>query len=154
MYSANVLAYFSKGSNAAKWIGLAVAILGVALLFSDLFMNIKKRNHTKMNIVALVFLSLSLVCYVLTQWVFTSLPPMVGFIWVVFLVAYFVCDIILAVGIGRDNRRKKRGLGSSDEDESETEAEAKTEPESANEPTAEASEQTDGEAKPDNTESK
>lgn len=116
MYTANVLA-FSKGTDAAKWIGLVVAVLGVALLFYDLVMNIKKRNHTKMNIVAMVFLCLSLVCYILTQWVLTDLPPLFGFIWVVFLVAYLVCDVVMAVGIGRDNHRKKRGLVDPEEED-------------------------------------
>lgn len=116
MYTANILAFF-EGIDAAKWIGLAVAVLGVALLFSDLVMNIKKRNHTKMNIVAMVFLCLSLVCYVVTQWVIPNLPSLFGFIWVVFLVAYFICDIIMAVGIGRDNHRKKRGLTDPEEDD-------------------------------------
>jgi len=114
MYTA-FLAFFD-GSSAAKWIGLVVALLGVALLFTDLVMNIKKRNHTKMNIVAMVFLVLSLVCYILTQWVLTDLPTLFGFIWVVFLVAYFVCDVIMAVGIGRDNHRKKLGMDDSDEE--------------------------------------
>ncbi|MCM1290052.1 MAG: hypothetical protein NC132_06405 [Corallococcus sp.] len=118
MYTANVFA-FSKGTDAAKWIGLVVAVLGVALLFTDLAMNIKKRNHTKMNVVALVFLSLSLVCYILTQWVIQNLPTLFGFIWVVFLVAYFVCDIVMAIGIGRDNRRKKLGIADADEDDAE-----------------------------------
>ena len=115
MYTA--LLAFSKLTDALKWIALVVAALGVALLFYDLVVNIKKRKRTKLNIVALVFLSLSLVCYILTQWVLKNLPAVVGFVWVFFLVAYFVCDIILAVGIGRDNHRKKMGMDDTDEDD-------------------------------------
>ena len=117
MYTATVLAYFDAGIDAAKWIGLVVAVLGVGFLLSDLIINIKKRKRTKMNIVALVFLVLSLVCYILTQWVLTDLPPLFGFVWVVFLVVYFVCDVIMAISIGRENHRKKQGLVDDDDDD-------------------------------------
>lgn len=125
MYTA-ILAFFEEIS-ALKWVGLVVAVLGMALLFTDLVMNIKKHSHTKMNIVAMVFLCLSLVCYILTQWVFVDkLPSIVGFVWVVFLVAYFVCDVIMAVGIGRDNHRKKVGMGEEEEDTAAEENAAET----------------------------
>ncbi len=133
MFVANNLA-FAKSMEAAKWVALVVAALGLALLFTDLIMNIKKRQHTRLNIVALVFLSVSLICFILTQWVIKNLPPFMSLIWIAFLVGYLVCDIILAVGIGKDNRRKKKaeqagveGVESQDEvAEGETEVESQT----------------------------
>ena len=121
MYFTNILA-FADTNAALKWVGLAVAIVVVAFLMVDLVINIKKRNHVKLNITALVFLVLALVGYVITQFVLTNLPAIVGFVWVAFLVAYLICDVILAVVIGKDNRRAKR-----DSAEDSAEEEPKTE---------------------------
>lgn len=132
MFVANNLA-FAKSMEAAKWVALVVAALGLALLFTDLIMNIKKRQHTRLNIVALVFLSVSLICFILTQWVIKNLPPFMSLIWIAFLVGYLVCDIILAVGIGKDNRRKKKAEQASVEEGAESQgevAESETEVES------------------------
>ena len=136
MYSANVLAFFEKSTDALKWVGLAVAVVAMAFLLTDLIINIKKRKRTRLNIVALVFLVLSLICYVLTQWVLPNLPSLFGFVWVVFLAVYLVCDIILAVGIGRDNRRKKMGMEDDDEDASN--ATPATDDQSATAPTSDS----------------
>lgn len=93
----------------ARWIALIVAVLGVCLQLSDLIINIKKRKNTRMNIIGFVFLTLSLVCFVLTQFVFKEqLPQMLTLIWIPFLAGYLVCDIIIAVCIGRQNARLKR----------------------------------------------
>ena len=128
MYAANILAFFSKTTDALKWVGLAVAVLVVAFLMADLIINIKKRKRVKMNITALVFLLLALLTYILTQWVLTDLPAFVGFIWVAFLGIYLIFDIILAVGIGRDNRHEKKGLGDKNDgdDASDTEGDDQT----------------------------
>lgn len=105
--------------DVARWIGLVVAVLGMCLLFSDLIINIKKRRNTRLNVIGFVFLTLSLVCYVLTQFVFTNLSSMMTFIWIPFLVGYLVCDVIVAICIGKENARKKQEKQLQQEDSSE-----------------------------------
>ncbi len=100
----------------AKWVALVVAVLGLCLILSDLIINIKKRRNTRLNIIGLVFFVLSVLCFVLTQFVFADqLPSVLSLIWIVFLICYFVCDVIIAVCIGKQNKqngvtvRKRKG---------------------------------------------
>ena len=45
----------------------------------------------------------------LTQLVFDEgLPPVFSYFWIVFLAAYFVCDVILAVSLARQNKQNKK----------------------------------------------
>lgn len=88
-----------------KWVTVIVAVLGLCLLFSDLIINIKKRHNTKVNIIGLVFLSLSLACFVPTIIYGDEAPSLLNFAWVGFLIGYFVCDVILAVIIGKQNAK-------------------------------------------------
>lgn len=95
--------------EAAKWVALAVGVVGMALFFTDLIVNIRHRNHTRLNVTGLVFLSLSFLCFVLTQFVFyEGLPPVFSYFWIFFLAAYFVCDVILAVSLARQNKQNKK----------------------------------------------
>ncbi len=104
-----------------KWIVIALAALAMGLLVSDLVINLKKRRNTVINIVGLVFLTLSIVCFVLTIVFGDQSPQLLSYAWIAFLVGYLVCDVIMAVDIGKTNAQKKReGLQSavpSDENE-------------------------------------
>ncbi len=91
-----------------KWIAVVLAALAMALLLTDLIVNIKKRHNTRVNIIGLVFLSLSIACFIPVIVFGDQAPQMLNYGWIGFLVGYFVCDVILAVIIGKDNKRKKR----------------------------------------------
>lgn len=91
-----------------KWIVVVFAALAMALLLTDLIVNIKKRKNTKINIIGLVFLSLSIACFVPTIILGDEASQLLDFGWIGFLLGYFVCDVIMAVVIGKDNSRKKR----------------------------------------------
>lgn len=94
--------------DVGQWITVVVAVLGVALLFSDLIINIKKHHNRKVNIIGLVFLSLSLACFIPTIVFGEESPVLLNFAWIGFLIGYFVCDVILAVCLGKSNAALKK----------------------------------------------
>ena len=91
------------------WVTLVIAVLGVGLFFGDLIINIKKHRNTLLNIIGLVFISLSLVSFVFTI-LFAELELVFMLIAIVFLVGYLVCDVIVAVCIGRQNKREGKPI--------------------------------------------
>lgn len=91
-----------------KWIVVVFAALAMSLLLSDLIIGIKKRKNVKASIVGLVFLGLSIACYVPTVVFGDQSPQLLTWCWIFFLVGYFVCDVIMAVDIGKNNARSKR----------------------------------------------
>ncbi len=106
----------------AQWITVVVAVLGVALLFSDLIINIKKHHNRKVNIIGLVFLSLSLACFIPTIVYGKESPVLLNFAWIGFLIGYFVCDVILAVCIGKQNAKLRRSKKVEQQAESDADA--------------------------------
>lgn len=91
-----------------KWIVVVLAALAMGLLLADLIINIKKHHNTKVNIIGLVFLGLSICCFVPTIVFGDDAPGILNYAWIGFLACYLVCDVIMAVLIGRENARIKR----------------------------------------------
>ncbi len=90
-----------------KWIVIVFAALAMGLLLADLIINIKKRHNTRINVIGLVFLALSICCLVPTIVFGDDAPGILNYAWVGFLACYLVCDVIMAVLIGRANARIK-----------------------------------------------
>ena len=104
-----MLAIDIRSLDIIGWVTLVVAALGLCLFVSDLIINIKKRRNTRLNIIGLVFISLSIVCFVLTM-VFSEMETIFMFISIAFLAAYLVCDVIIAVCIGKQNKREGKPI--------------------------------------------
>lgn len=104
-----MLAIDIRSLDIVGWVTVAIAVLGLCLFFSDLIINIKKRRNTRLNIIGLVFISLSLVCFLLTM-LFTEMEMIFMFIAIAFMIGYFVCDVIVAVCIAKQNRREGKPI--------------------------------------------
>lgn len=91
------------------WATVVIAVLGLCLFFSDLIINIKKRRNTRLNIIGLVFISLSLVCFLMTM-LFSEMELIFMFIAIAFMIGYFVCDVIVAVCIAKQNKREGKPI--------------------------------------------
>lgn len=94
--------------DSIKWIAIVLAALAMGLFVSDLVINLRKRRNTVINIVGLVFLTFSVVCFVLTIVFGDETPQLLNYAWIAFLVGYLVCDVIMAVDIGKTNAQNKR----------------------------------------------
>ncbi len=93
-----------------QWCGTIFAIVGVIFLFLEAIGSIRKRSNTKLSVLALVFLSISLVGYLITEIVLRSkgLPSVFSFVWIIFLWAYLACNLASAVKISKRSRAEKK----------------------------------------------
>ena len=95
-----------------QWCGTIFAIVGVIFLFLEAIGSIRKRSNTKLSVLGLVFLSISLVGYLITEIVLRSkgLPSVFSFVWIIFLWAYLACNLASAVKISKRSRAEKKNL--------------------------------------------
>lgn len=93
-----------------QWGGTAFAIVGVVLLFLEAIGSIRKRNNTKLSILGLVFLSISLVGYLLTEVILRSqgLPVIFSCLWILFMWAYLICNLVSAIKLSRQAGQEKK----------------------------------------------
>ena len=105
----NLMLALNMPSDIIGWVTVVIAVLGLGLFLGDLIINIKKRRNTRLNIIGLVFISLSIVCFVLTM-VFTEMETVFTFIAIAFLAGYLVCDVIVAICIGKQNKREGKPI--------------------------------------------
>ncbi len=93
-----------------QWCGIVFGIVGVTCLFLEAIGSIRKHNNTKLSILSLVFLTVSLVGYIVTELVLRSqgLPSFFSVVWVVFLWAYLICNLVSYLKINKKNRALKR----------------------------------------------
>lgn len=103
----NLMLAFDMPTDIIGWVTVVIAVLGLGLFLTDLIINIKKRRNTRLNIIGLVFISLSIVCFVLTM-VFASMEKVFMFVSIAFLTGYLVCDVIVAICIGKQNKKLKK----------------------------------------------
>lgn len=93
-----------------QWCGIVFAVVGVVCLFLEAIGSIRKHNNTKLSILSLVFLTISLVGYIITEVVLRSkgLPSFFSVVWVVFLWAYLICNLVSYLKINKKNRALKK----------------------------------------------
>lgn len=100
-----------------QWCGIVFAAVGIVCLFLEAIGSIRKRNNTKLSILSLIFLTISLVGYIVTEVVLRSkgLPSFFSVAWVVFLWAYLICNLVSYLKINKKNRALKREQKLADE---------------------------------------
>ena len=93
-----------------QWCGIVFGVVGVTCLFLEAIGSIRKHNNTKLSILSLVFLTVSLVGYIVTELVLRSkgLPSVFSFVWIIFLWAYLACNLASAVKISKRSRAEKK----------------------------------------------
>ena len=92
------------------WIGGIFAIIGLILIFFDVITRIKRRDKTKTNIVGLVFLSVAVVGYTITDLILkdSAWPPLASLIWIAMFWVYVIMDACLTMGVIKKARREKK----------------------------------------------
>lgn len=92
------------------WIGGIFAGIGIVLLVCDLVRSIKKRDKMVINIVGLIFLSMAVIGYVITDLVkvIADWSPLASLIWIVLFWVYVILDCVVTLGHYRKYRREKR----------------------------------------------
>ncbi|MCM1194908.1 MAG: hypothetical protein NC332_03140 [Firmicutes bacterium] len=93
-----------------EWCGRIFGIVGVIFLFVEAIGSLRKRSNTKLTILSLVFLSISVIGYLLTDLILRNknLPVIFSLLWIVFLWAYLICNLISAVSISKRTRSAKK----------------------------------------------
>ena len=92
------------------WIGGIFAIIGLILIFFDVIASIKRRDKTKTNVVGLVFLSVAVVGYTITDLILkdSAWPPLASLIWIALFWVYVIMDACLTMGTIKKARRKRK----------------------------------------------
>ena len=93
-----------------QWCGTIFAIVGVIFLFLEAIGSIRKRSNTKLSVLGLVFLSISLVGYLITEIVLRSkgLPSVFSFVWIIFFVGVFGLQFGFRGKISKRSRAEKK----------------------------------------------
>lgn len=80
--------------------GQIVAVIGIAFLFFDAIMSIIKKRNIRLSIVALVFLSLAVILFLVGQFVLDAglVGTVITILSIVFLLAYIVCYVLIVFG--------------------------------------------------------
>ena len=103
----NLLLAIDTPTDIVDWITVGIVALGLCLFFGDFVISIKKRRNIRLNIIGLVFITLAIVSFILTE-VFTDMALIFSFVSIAFLVAYFVCNVVITVCIAKQNKREKK----------------------------------------------
>ena len=92
------------------WIGGIFAIIGLILIFFDVIASIKRRDKTKTNVVGLVFLSIAVVGYTITDLILkdSAWPPLASFVWIAMFWVYVIMDAFITMGTIKRVRREKK----------------------------------------------
>lgn len=104
------------------WIGGVFAIIGLILIFFDVIASIKRRDKTKTNVVGLVFLSVAVVGYTITDLILkdSAWPPLASLIWIAMFWVYVIMDACLTMGTIKRVRREKREAKQKDQEQDAT----------------------------------
>lgn len=89
------------GKEIIGWATLALGLALSALLIAELAVQIRKRKNVKLNVTALVFLTVSVLGYVVCRFVELA-PPLLSLLWIAFFWVYMVLMVVRMV---RHHRR-------------------------------------------------
>lgn len=95
-----------------EYSGIIFAAFGIICLFLESFAAFKRKDHSKLTIAGLVFLSVSVVGFIVTEIILSSLDVSYFFTiaWIVLIWAYIACDITSMMLTSRKNRAEKRKM--------------------------------------------
>lgn len=93
-----------------KWGGIVFAVVGIICLFLEAFATLKRKTNPKLTIAGMIFLSISVIGYVITELILRDkdVPIIFSIIWIAFLWLYLICNLISSVLIARKHRAEKR----------------------------------------------
>lgn len=99
-----------------EWGGIVFVVIGIVCLFVEAIACLRRRSNTKLTIVGMVFLSVSVIGYIITEILLRDkdVPIFLTAVWIGFLWAYLICNVISAIIL---HRKKRKGIALDDEDE-------------------------------------
>ena len=93
-----------------SWGGIIFAVVGIICLFLEAFATLKRKTNPKLTIAGMVFLSVSVIGYVITELILRDkdLPIIFSIIWIAMLWMYLICNLISSMLIAKKHRAEKR----------------------------------------------
>lgn len=93
-----------------EYSGVIFAAVGIICLFLEAFEAFKKKYNSKLTITGLVFLTVSVIGFIVTEILLrdADIPSFVIVVWIVLLWGYLICNIVSAVLVTRKNKIAKR----------------------------------------------
>lgn len=93
-----------------EWGGRILIIVGIICLFTEAFACLHRRSNPRLTVVGVVFLAISVIGYTITEFILRDqdVPVVFPIVWIAFLWAYLICNVISAFIIGRKNRNLKK----------------------------------------------
>jgi len=93
-----------------EWGGRIFAVIGIICLFWEAVACLRRRSNPKLTIVGIVFLAVSVIGYAITELILRNqdVPAIFAVVWIAFLWAYLICNIISECILYRKNRAVKK----------------------------------------------
>lgn len=94
-------------------------VIGIICLFVEAIACLRRRSNTKLTLAGMVFLSVSVIGYIITEILLRDkdIPIFITAVWIILLWAYLICNVISAIIL---HRKKRKGIALDDEDERST----------------------------------
>lgn len=93
-----------------EYSGLIFAAVGIICLFLEAFETFKRKANSKLTIAGLVFLTVSVIGFIITEVILRESDVSYFFTvtWIALLWVYLICNIVSAALVSRKKRSQKR----------------------------------------------
>lgn len=95
--------------NLLEYGGIIFAAIGIICLFLEAFEAFKRKYNSKLTIAGLVFLTVSIIGFIVTEIILRDADVSYFFniAWIALLWAYLICNLVSALLVSRKNRAAK-----------------------------------------------